>query len=280
MIPQRNISLLSNRLAREGGRRIPEAVLERDYCLAWFLVGLSSSPICKSLIFKGGTALKRCYFSKYRFSEDLDFTLAEEMPLETILAGFEKVYAEVRQSSGVVIRYSREDRRKHQNSHTFYLAYDGPLPGASTKEFKVDITINERIVMPVQKLPVLKGYDEYDDLPGNANIQVYALEEILVEKIVALTDLARNEPRDLYDVWYLTAVENTDLTALIPKVASKLEFRDRALAEMGDEFVKKEARLRKLWQVRLANQMVALPHFDEIYRAVRRSLRVAGLMRG
>jgi hypothetical protein len=31
MIPQRSISLLSNRFAREGGRRIPEAVLERDY---------------------------------------------------------------------------------------------------------------------------------------------------------------------------------------------------------------------------------------------------------
>ena len=279
MIPQRNISLLSNRLAREGGRRIPEAVLERDYCLAWFLVGLSISPICKSLIFKGGTALKRCYFSKYRFSEDLDFTLAEEMPLETILAGFEKVYAEVRQSSGVVIRYSRKDRRKHQNSHTFYLAYEGPLPGVSRKEFKVDITINERIVMPVQELPVLKGYDEYADLPENSNIQVYALEEILVEKIVAMTDPARNEPRDLYDVWYLTAVENMDLTALIPEVVSKLEFRDRALAEMGDELIKKEARVRKLWQVRLANQMTDLPHFDEVYRAVRRSLRVAGLMR-
>ncbi len=280
MIPQRNISVLSNRLAREGGRRIPEAVLELDYCIAWFLVGLSISPICKSLIFKGGTALKRCYFSKYRFSEDLDFTLAEEMQLETILAGFEKVYAEVRQSSGVVIRYSREDPRKHQNSHTFYLAYEGPLPGASKKEFKVDITINERIVMPVQELPVLKGYDEYADLPENSNIQVYALEEILVEKIVAMTDLARNEPRDLYDVWYLTAVENMDLTALTPEVASKLEFHDRALAEMGDELIKKEARLRKLWQVRLANQMADLPHFDEVYRAVRRSLRVAGLMRG
>jgi hypothetical protein len=57
MIPQRNISLLSNRLASEGGRRIPEAVLERDYCLAWFLVGLSSSPICKSFRFRRGTLL-------------------------------------------------------------------------------------------------------------------------------------------------------------------------------------------------------------------------------
>jgi len=45
MIPQRNLALLSNRLARGGGRRIPEAVLERDYCLAWFLVGLSRTKL-------------------------------------------------------------------------------------------------------------------------------------------------------------------------------------------------------------------------------------------
>ena len=37
MIPPRNLSLLSNRLAG-AGRRIPETILERDYCLAWFLV--------------------------------------------------------------------------------------------------------------------------------------------------------------------------------------------------------------------------------------------------
>src|SRR5258708_26038636 len=77
MIPQRNLSLLANRLHKEhGGRRIPEAVLERDYCLAWFLVGLGQSRLGQILIFKGGTALKRCHFGDYRFSEDLDFTLA------------------------------------------------------------------------------------------------------------------------------------------------------------------------------------------------------------
>ena len=222
--------------------------------------------------------MKRCYFGDYRFSEDLDFTLAEEAPLETILAELEGVYAEVQQSSGVIIRYSREDRRKHQNSHTFYLAYEGPLPSTSTKEVKVDITISERIVMPVQERPVLKGYDEYSDLPEDSNILVYALDEILVEKVVALTDRARNEPRDLYDVWYLTAKQNMDLSALTQEITSKLEFRGRALAGAGDEFVIKEARLKKLWQTRLANQMAALPHFDEVYRSVRRSLRMASLM--
>lgn len=40
MIPQRNISLISHMLATAGGRRVPEAVIERDYVLAWFLTGL------------------------------------------------------------------------------------------------------------------------------------------------------------------------------------------------------------------------------------------------
>jgi uncharacterized protein len=84
MIPQRNLSLLSNRLAQAGGRRIPEGVLERDYCLAWFLVGLSRAPLKERLAFKGGTALKRCYFGDYRFSEDLDFTLIAEASFDVI----------------------------------------------------------------------------------------------------------------------------------------------------------------------------------------------------
>jgi predicted nucleotidyltransferase component of viral defense system len=278
MIPQRNISLLSNRLADKGGRRIPEAVLERDYCLAWFLVGLSRSPLQDILAFKGGTALKLCYMGDYRFSEDLDFTLIKETSFETILAGLEMVSAEVHKDSGVIIRYSREDRRSHQNSHTFYLAYKGPLPGMTVKEVKVDITNEERIVLPLQEKPVLKGYEEYEGLPDNAIIQVYSLEEILTEKVVALTDRARNEPRDLYDVWYLTEMEKMDLSALIPEITAKLEFRGRGLDGMDKEFGKKKARLKKLWQIRLANQMAALPHFEEVFRSVQRTFRGANLI--
>lgn len=36
------------------------------------------------MAFKGGTAMKRCYFGDYRFAEDLDFTLIEEVPFEMI----------------------------------------------------------------------------------------------------------------------------------------------------------------------------------------------------
>ena len=150
-------------------------------------------------------------------------------------------------------------------------------PMKGRKEVKVDITIEERLVLPLQERPVLRGYEEYDDLPDDATVQVYSLEEILVEKVVALTDLARNEPRDLYDVWFLTDRENMDIAELIPEITAKLEFRGRGLEGMGEEFGKKGARLKKLWQMRLANQMAELPHFEEVYRAVQRSFRGAGL---
>jgi hypothetical protein len=278
MIPQRNLSLLSNRLAHQGGRRIPEAVLERDYCLAWFLVGLSHSPLRQRLAFKGGTAIKRCYFGDYRFSEDLDFTLIEDVPFETIRAELEPVFEEVRRASGVIFRYQREDRQSHANSYTFYLAYEGPLPARATNDVKTDITIRERLVLPLAEQAVVRGYDEYEDLPGGAVVRVYSLEEIAVEKVVALGDRARNEPRDLYDAWYLTSEGHVDLGGLKAEVERKLEFRDRTLAAFGEEFRRKEARFRKLWQARLAAQMVRLPEFDAVFRAVQRSLRQAGLL--
>jgi predicted nucleotidyltransferase component of viral defense system len=278
MIPHRSLSLLSNRLARAGGRRVGEAVLERDYCLAWFLVGISRTPLRETLVFKGGTALKRCYFADYRFSEDLDFTLAEPTPLDVVLSGLEAVYAEVERASGIVIRFGRADRKSHQNSHTFYLSYEGPLPAASPKEVKVDITIREQLVRPVENHCVLRGYEEYADVPEDAIIRVYALAEIAVEKLVALTDKARNEPRDLYDLWYLTREGLVDLGTLAAAIDAKLAFRGRTRDAMTAELVAKHARYEKLWAVRLGQQMATLPPFDEVFRAVRRSLRRAGLV--
>ena len=51
-----------------GGLRIREDVLERDYCLACFLNAMAESDLRRVLAFKGGTALKRCYFPDYRLA--------------------------------------------------------------------------------------------------------------------------------------------------------------------------------------------------------------------
>jgi hypothetical protein len=278
MIPPRNLSLLANRLARAGSRRLPEVVLERDYCLAWFLVALSRTPLRERLAFKGGTAIKRCYFGDYRFSEDLDFTLAAESTFDEIRRGLDPVFAEAKRATGAVFRFARQDRRTHANSHTFYLGYEGPSPGpAGGRELKVDITIRERLVFPLEDRLVLRGYEEYSDLPDNAKIRVYSLGEIMAEKVVALTDRARNEPRDLYDVWHLVGEGHADLADVVDAIEQKWDFRGKKLADVRDEFAAKEPRYKKLWGPRLSGQMVDLPEFNEVYRTVRRAFRQAGI---
>ena len=216
MIPQRNLSLLSNELARQGGQRIPEAVLERDYCLSWFLVGISQTPFLQEiLVFKGGTAIKKCYIPDYRFSEDLDFTLPK---------------------------------------------------------------IHEWVAFPILKKPVLKGYKQYEDLPEDAGVRIYSLDEIAAEKVVALCDRARNEPRDLYDLWQLSNNQHIAVEDLIGAISEKLKFRGKSLEIVRDEFFRKEARLKKLWKLRLSSQMSTLPEFDGVYRVVKRELRQAGIL--
>jgi uncharacterized protein len=279
MIPRRNLALLSNRLAKGGGRRIPEAVLERDYCLAWFLAGLSRAPLRERLAFKGGTALKRCYFGDYRFSEDLDFTLRGDVPFEVIRRELEPVFAEVARAGGVKIGFAHEDRQSHQNSHTFYLGYEGPLPATTKpKEVKVDITIREEVVFPLESRRVLRAYEEYQDLPEDAEILTYSLSEIAAEKVIALLDAARNEPRDLYDIWFLASNGHVDLRDLTHALERKWQFRGKRPADVREALESKEARYKKLWEMRLAAQMAELPEFAEVFRLVRRALRDSGII--
>ena len=278
MIAPRNLSLLSNRLAKGARRRIPESVLERDYCLSWFLVGLSLSPLRGRLIFKGGTALKKCHFPDYRFSEDLDFTLTEEVPFETIRKELDVAFQESYRGSGVLLRFARSDRQPHANSHTFYLNYEGPLGALpSGKEVKTDITIREKLIYPIEERVVLRAYEEYEDIPERALITVYSLKEIAAEKVLAVCDRSRNEPRDLYDLWYLCEQAHIELADVVDAIAAKLEFRGRSMESIHGQLENKQARFKSLWSRRLAGQMAILPEFDAVFRAVRRVFRQAGI---
>jgi hypothetical protein len=275
MIPQRNISLISNTLQTAGGRRIPEAIIERDYVLSWFLTGLANHPLRDVLAFKGGTALRRCWFEDYRFSEDLDFTLTRAITLEEILAGLEEIYTAVEAACGLRIAFDREDRHGHQNSHTFYLRYQGPLPASN--DVKVDITINEVLCFPLQDRPIQRIYEGFNDLPDGPTLKVYAIEEVLVEKLLALSDRARNEPRDLYDLWYLFSATDLRIAELRTELDAKLALRQRVVAGMEQAIAAKEDRLRRLWSARLAHQMSQLPPFDDVFREVLRAVRAADL---
>ena len=95
---------------------------------------------------------------------------------------------------------------------------------------------------------------------------------------MALLDAARNEPRDLYDLWFLTTYGHVDLGGLKHAIEKKWAFRKRKPADAREVLASKEARYKKLWEVRLAAQMAELPEFGDVSRLVRRALREAEII--
>jgi predicted nucleotidyltransferase component of viral defense system len=272
MIQQRDLSIISNRLLKEnGGRRIPEKTIELDYALGWFLAELAQHAFGDKLAFKGGTALRRCHIGEYRFSEDLDFTLLnDDVKFEQIQVAFEEVASKVKDRTGMDFQFGTPDRTPHRNSHTFTMRFTGPM--RAEREFKVDITIAECIVGELERKTVLRTYDVFD-FPEGASVKCYSLAEIVVEKLVALTDKQRTQPRDLYDLWYMTAEGHVDISTLATAVAKKLDFRQRSAEGLLEIFKGKKAALERTWKTRLDPQMAEIPEFESVFREVERLIR-------
>lgn len=57
----------------------PLGMLEKDYALTNLLSVISRFPRLDSMVFKGGTALKKIHYENFRFSEDLDFTCSNDV---------------------------------------------------------------------------------------------------------------------------------------------------------------------------------------------------------
>ena len=55
-----------------------------------------------------------------------------------------------------------------------------------------------------------------------------------------------------------------------------MAFRKKKQADVHVTLASKEARYKKLWEVRLSAQMAELPEFAKVFRSVRRALREAG----
>ena len=280
MIPQKNISQVSNSLyqaaiAKVGkakARRIPENVIERDYVLAWILMALAKHPeLSTALAFKGGTALRRIHFGEYRFSEDLDFSLTRPFPQAELYKCFREVFATLRFETGIKCGIDESKTTNHQHNDTLYFDYKGPLPAPAS--VKVDISRDETIVFPLEFKPVIKTYPEYVDFPeASTALQVYSFSEIVVEKTLAVTDNARREPRDLYDLWFILSEGHVAhpgelITGLNAKLASRPGREHDMLAARLE---KVEPSLKAAWEKRLDVQVESLPGFDDCYRAVHR----------
>jgi len=253
------------RLSVAGG--VSEGAQEKDYALAWLLAARATlGP--SSLVFKGGTALRRCYFPGYRFSEDLDFTADDQPSAELIWAILDGWCEWLRDQAGIrALRLAPAGTR----GGTAFIEYVGPLGASDGRNIKVDVAVDEVVRDGGERRALLS---EYSDLDGSrCLIDVYSLTEIWAEKARSL--MQRSEPRDLYDLHQLLEADAT-----LPDRAKDL-FRRKAIAKRVDpddllsRLEGREKTWERLWQQRLENQVRDLPDFDGAWRRVIRGLRQA-----
>ncbi len=164
-------------------------VIEKDYAQSYVLAGLMSQPSLKdTLVFKGGTALKKIFFGSYRFSEDLDFSTIHppsREELEEIISQSTEETQRLLETYGrfiVEVKRLRETRPHPKGQDAFNIRVRFPWYGERVCSIKVEITRDEPVLLEPLVRPILHDYEEDLDVV----IRCYRLEEIVAEKMRSL----------------------------------------------------------------------------------------------
>lgn len=202
-----------------GALELEPRVIDHDYVLGCYLCFLGThSLVQKKWLFKGGTALRKCYFEEYRFSEDLDFTVLDIISVKSLHDFVRSVNAAMQDAIGVrtdaremLIDVIEDDYGKESFEARTY--YYGPWNyGGSPRSVRIHINRDESPVFPTNVLPVFHQYSDREELPTVA-IQVYSLEEMMAEKLRAFAGQRKHPiPHDIFDLYHLSrnvvSVEN------------------------------------------------------------------------
>jgi predicted nucleotidyltransferase component of viral defense system len=265
---------------------IPWEVLERDYLLSWILAGIARmDELERTLVFKGGTALKKCYFGDgYRFSEDLDFSALEGAPvgeaMETAVrdacseaAALLDEYALV---EIVAERYTERDPHPG-GQEAFTIRARLPWHQRLHTSVTIEVTMDEEVLRPPVRRRILHGYGE----SLHAEIAVYAPEEIVAEKLRAILQYvrrleergwSRSRARDYYDLWRMLASyeDEMDLADFRGLLADKCAVRDVTFSGAGDFFQGPVImHVEKTWEQWLGPLVPGLPTFETVVGELR-----------
>lgn len=260
-------------------------VLERDYVLSWILAGISRhEQLTQTLVFKGGTALKKCYFGDYRFSEDLDFSGLAGVPvgrdMETAIDTVCRTATELLDEYAPVrMEWQRYTERDPHPTGQEAFTIRAQLPWQRTPQTRaiVEVAIDETVQKTPCRLKVIHDYGE----PLDADVQVYALEEVIAEKLRAILQhrryleergWSRSRARDYYDIWRILKAYRgcLDLTDFELLVRAKCEVRDVDFDGPDDFFEDGMlSYVEKTWNQWLGNLVPQLPAFQAVLEELR-----------
>ena len=174
---------LRNRAAELG---VPMEALEKDYALSYLLAGIyRNEDLHSSLVFKGGTALRKAYFGDYRFSVDLDFTAVEGPrgnELEAAISDATVVAQRLLREQGPfsVAATRRSEKAPYPASQEAFQVQVGfPWHSRPVCSLKIEISTDEVLALVPARRLMLHAYEE--DL--SVELRCYPIEEIAAEKL-------------------------------------------------------------------------------------------------
>jgi predicted nucleotidyltransferase component of viral defense system len=228
--------------------------IERDYIQTVFLYELYIQS--NNFFFKGGTCLRMGY-ALNRYSEDLDFNY-NDLPENGI-----KVLTS---ASARLNDFGIESQiKKLESSLSGFitkLKYKGPLYNGAERSLGA-ITIDVSCRKEHVKTTIKPYHPVYDDCPSFV-MRCLTLDHLFAEKIRAL--LIRNKPRDLYDVWFLSATVAFDRMLL----NEKLKLYDLSIKDIDIDHV--FSSIEKDWKQDLQPLLGFVPDLHEIKLIVRNKL--------
>ncbi len=247
------------------------AIIEKDYVISWILRRLWVSGAWKSLIFKGGTALKKVYFPDYRFSEDMDFNLlGGEAELEIIRQTLENLTdGKGRSDSPAFMDVSIKEKEGRKYNPGKIVGYEIRIPyrllraGGEPAKIKMDLSVGryEKTLLPPEERPIIHNYSDYPAF-SRVKVMAYSLEEIMAEKIRTIFQ-REGRPRDIYDIWYLSSRADMERALSIVQKKfeeKKMDFSDERLENTKDAFESNWGRMAVLAE--------DVPEFEEVWKAV------------
>ncbi|MDO9575960.1 MAG: nucleotidyl transferase AbiEii/AbiGii toxin family protein [bacterium] len=253
------------RLASKKG--VSEEIIEKDYLIELVLFYLIKDVYFKGkLTFRGGTALKKVYFPDYRFSEDLDFLVGDKENLGEYKQRFDKLLTKI---SSEYPFHLTEHSETSRDRLQLFISYDIIPEIKVIKELKVD-TLRDSLVPAFQRKRILFTYQEFKQEKRKFN--TYILESVISDKICRILDVD-NEPRDIYDLWYLLKL-NLDVAKI------KEEFKKRVgygiyLPNLLSEITQDD--YKRNWRVRLEKQIGNLPDYEitikELEKLIKKKLK-------
>lgn len=253
--------------AREVGVR--DQQIEKDYILSWILQGIAQhEQLVKTIVFKGGTVLKKVYFVDYRFSEDLDFTILDiDITNEQIFKWFNELFEYIKEEANIHLEII--DNNEHEDGGiNFYISYVGPLGGlGANKRVKVDISRSEVLAFEPLNKPVTLGYSDQEE----HQLLCYSLEEVLVEKLRSV--MQRMQARDFYDIWYLTEIHGMDVDFFANELKTKCEWKGINSNEIHAKLEQRIPQYKGRWKSSMNEQIHDLPDFEQVERETMRHLK-------